>query len=93
MGFEKDNGELFAQRNYLRPKNGFGVPLRKWLKEDLDDWLRETISIERLKDRGLFKANEVHQLIDKNKKGELDATYTLFSIACIEIWCQKFLSR
>ena len=85
--------------NYLpkeiiyRPKNGFGVPLRKWLKEDLDDWLRETISIERLKDRGLFKANEVHQLIDKNKKGELDATYTLFSIACIEIWCQKFLSR
>ncbi len=85
--------------NYLpkeiiyRPKNGFGVPLRKWLKEDLDEWLREIISIERLKDRGLFKAKEVHQLIDKNKKGEVDATYTLFSIACIEIWCEKFLVK
>ena len=84
--------------NYLpkeiiyRPKKGFGVPLRKWLKEDLDDWLRETISIERLKVRGLFEAKEVHKLIDRNKKGEIDATYTLFSIACIEIWCEKFLS-
>ena len=84
--------------NYLpkeiiyRPKNGFGVPLRKWLKQDLDDWLREIISFQRLKDRGLFKASEVHELIDKNKRGEIDATHTLFSIACIEIWCNKFLS-
>ena len=85
--------------NYLpkeiiyRSKNGFGVPLRRWLKADLDEWLREIISMERLKDRGLFKAKEVHQLIDKNKKGEVDATYTLFSIACIEIWCEKFLVK
>jgi asparagine synthase (glutamine-hydrolysing) len=87
-----------TMENYLpkeiiyRPKNGFGVPLRKWLKEDLDDWLRETISMQRLKDRGLFNPSAVHELIDKNKRGEIDATHTLFSIACIEIWCNKFLS-
>lgn len=76
-----------------RSKSGFGVPLRKWLKEDLDDWLREVLSKKNINDRGLFRATEVHELIDKNKRGEIDATYTLFSLACIEIWCRKFLNK
>lgn len=76
-----------------RPKTGFGVPLRRWLKEELDDWLREILSKKNINDRGLFRANEVHKLIDKNKRGEVDATYTLFSMACIEIWCKKFLNK
>ena len=74
-----------------RSKSGFGVPLRKWLKDELSDWLLEVLSKKNIKDRGLFNPIEVHNLIEKNKKGEVDGTYTLFSLACIEIWCRKFL--
>ena len=83
--------------NYLpkeiiyRPKTGFGVPLRKWLKNELEDWLLEILSKKRIDKRGLFDAKSVHSLIENNKRGKIDATFTLFSLACIEVWCMKYL--
>lgn len=76
-----------------RPKSGFGVPLRRWLKVELREWLADTLSVKRLKNRGLFEPAAVQRLIRDNKSGRVDAAYTLFSLACIEIWCQRFLAR
>ena len=83
--------------NYLpsdiiyRPKSGFGVPLRKWIKGKLEDWLLEILSKDRINSRGIFNSEAVNKLIKKNKSVEIDASYTLFSIACIKIWCEKYL--
>ena len=74
-----------------RSKTGFGVPLRRWLCFELEDWLNETLSVNRLQSRGIFDPQEVQKLISQNKLGNVDATYTLFSLACVEIWCQYFL--
>lgn len=74
-----------------RPKTGFGAPLRRWLRVDLYDWLFDTLSFERLRSRGLFDPFAVHDLIISNFEGRCDATYTLFSLASIEIWCQHYI--
>ena len=74
-----------------RPKSGFGAPLRSWLKFELRDWLSDTLSFDRLQRRGLFDPHAVHSLIASNAEGRIDASYTLLSLACIEIWCQYFL--
>jgi asparagine synthase (glutamine-hydrolysing) len=74
-----------------RSKSGFGVPLRQWLRVELRDWLEKTLSAERLRDRGLFKPAEVQKLLKANTTGRIDASYTLFSLACIETWCRKFV--
>ena len=76
-----------------RPKSGFGVPLRRWLRLELSDWLADTLSHDRLRSRGLFDSVAVHRLIQANQKGQLDASYTLLSLACIEIWCRRFIDR
>jgi asparagine synthase (glutamine-hydrolysing) len=74
-----------------RPKSGFGAPLRRWLKFELRDWLADTLSVDRLHRRGLFDPHAVQRLIAANSEGRIDASYTLLSLACIEIWCQYFL--
>ncbi len=74
-----------------RSKTGFGVPLRKWLKYELKDWLNEILSFEKLKKRGFFKPEEVNKLICANQNDEIEASYTLLSLACVEIWCEKFI--
>ena len=74
-----------------RPKSGFGAPLRSWLKFELRDWLYDTLSPYRVQRRGLFDTNAVSRLINANLDGAVDATYTLFSMACIEIWCQYYV--
>ena len=42
---------------------------------------------------GLFDPLAVQRLIDENAAGRLDASYTLLSLACIEIWCKSFIDR
>ena len=47
--------------------------------------------MDRLQRRGLFDPHAVQDLIAANAEGRIDASYTLLSLACIEIWCEYFL--
>lgn len=76
-----------------RPKTGFGAPLRRWMRHELRELLGDLLSAESLKRRGLFDPTAVQRLIVDNDKGRLDASYTLLSLLCIEIWCRVFLDR
>jgi len=86
--------EPYLPRDVIyRPKSGFGAPLRRWLKEELRDWLADTLSPRRLRNRGLFNPEAVERLIRDNAAGRVDASYTLLSLACIEMWCQHFIDK
>jgi asparagine synthase (glutamine-hydrolysing) len=91
--FKKAMEPYLPQEVIDRPKSGFGAPLRRWLKIEMRDWLANILSVSRLKKRGLFEPAAVQRLIQNNQSGRIDAAYTLFSLACIEIWCQRFLGE
>jgi asparagine synthase (glutamine-hydrolysing) len=74
-----------------RPKAGFGVPLRNWIKHELRDLIGDYLSPESVRKRGLFSPDSVNCLISDNKSGKIDASYTILSLLCIEIWCRKYL--
>ncbi len=84
--------EAYLPMNVIyRPKTGFGVPLRRWIKHELKELLLDLLSAESIKKRGLFSAHAVHQLILDNDSGKIDASYTLLSLLCIEIWCRAYI--
>jgi asparagine synthase (glutamine-hydrolysing) len=74
-----------------RPKTGFGAPLRRWIRFELRELLGDLLSEESLRKRSVFESKAVHQLIKKNDSGVVDASYTLLSLMCIEIWCRQFV--
>ena len=74
-----------------RPKTGFGAPLRRWLRLELRGLLHELLSPAALKNRGWFDPEAVTALIQANDSGKVDATYTVFGLMNIELWCRKFL--
>lgn len=76
-----------------RPKSGFGAPLRRWMRHELREVLGDRLSPESLRARGFFEPAAVHRLIAQNDSGEVDASYTLLSLLCIEIWCRLFVDR
>ena len=76
-----------------RPKTGFGVPLRRWMRHDLRELVGDLLSVDSLKKRGLFSARAVRQLILDNENDKIDASYTLLSILCIEIWCRAYIDN
>ena len=74
-----------------RPKTGFGAPVRDWLKVELSDYVNDLLGHRSVSDRGLFNAKRVGMLVDNNNKGKVDASYTILSLMCIEIWCRQHL--
>lgn len=72
-----------------RPKVGFGLPLRDWFSGELRDSLRIQLSPDYLNRHGIFDARGVSELLDRNEKGLVDASYTILSILCIQIWLEQ----
>ena len=84
--------EPYLPRDVIyRPKTGFGAPLRRWMRHELRELLGDLLSADSLNRRGLFNPVAVERLIAQNDAGRVDASYTLLSLLCIEIWCRKFL--
>ena len=76
-----------------RPKSGFGAPLRHWMRHNLRELIGDLLSVDSLKRRGFFEPAAVQRLIAANNVGKLDASYTLLSLLCIEIWCRTYLDK
>jgi asparagine synthase (glutamine-hydrolysing) len=84
--------EPYLPREVLyRKKAGFGAPLRHWLRNDLRPLVEDVLSERSLRERGVFDPAAVHALVRQNAERRLDATYTIFSMICFELWCRMFL--
>ena len=76
-----------------RKKSGFGAPLRRWMRGEFRELLGDVLGESSLSKRGLFDPVAVHNLIRANDQGKTDASYTLFSLMCVELWCRHFLDE
>ncbi|MGO8820642.1 MAG: asparagine synthetase B family protein, partial [Desulfomonilaceae bacterium] len=76
-----------------RPKTGFGVPLRGWVKNDLSVLINEHLGNDSVRRRGIFDPEGIKHLIDLNKAGKIDATYTILALICIEMWMRIFIDK
>jgi len=93
--FKKAMEKYLPHDVIYRPKTGFGAPLRSWLrsKQQLQPLLSELLSDASIKQRGIFDPDSVKDLIIQDANGLVDATYTIFSMMCIELWCRRFIDE
>lgn len=91
--FKKAMEPYLPKEVIYRPKTGFGAPLRTWLKHQLRPVLDDVLSDSSLKNRGLFDSAGVKQLMERDRKGKVDAAYSIFSLLCIELWCRIFIDK
>lgn len=89
--FKKSMERYLPNEIIYRPKTGFGAPLRYWLKNELKPLRDEYLSGSSLLNRGLFDPKAVNNLLALDEAGKIDASYTIFSIMCMEIWFRVVL--
>ncbi|TAM97758.1 MAG: asparagine synthase (glutamine-hydrolyzing) [Chitinophagaceae bacterium] len=88
----KKVAERYLPREVIyRPKSGFGAPVREWITHDLDEKIKEYLSPDVLKRRGIFNPEKVWELIHNNKEGKVDASYTVWCLMAIESWMRQFV--
>ena len=74
-----------------RPKSGFGAPLRRWLRGELRSKVDDTLDSTVLRRRGFFDPLAVRRLVELDRLGVVDASYTIFALMCFELWCRRFV--
>jgi asparagine synthase (glutamine-hydrolysing) len=83
--------EPFLPRDVIyRPKMGFGAPLRRWLRTELRSTVDDTLAPSALRRRGFFDPAAVQRLIESDRAGQVDGSYTIFALMCFELWCRSF---
>jgi asparagine synthase (glutamine-hydrolysing) len=73
-----------------RSKSGFGAPVRKWILEDMDHIIQDYLSKTDIEKRNIFDFKQVQKLINDNKAGSIDASYTIWALLSIESWMKQF---
>ena len=74
-----------------RRKTGFGMPLARWLREDLAELVRETLLDARAQQRGLFMPSFVLRLVDEHQSGRRDWSARLWALVFLELWFREFI--
>jgi asparagine synthase (glutamine-hydrolysing) len=75
-----------------RKKVGFPVPIAKWLRSDLKEYVRENLLSAEALNRGYFKKDAVERLLNECFQGQ-PVTTEVFSLLALELWHQKFLDK
>jgi asparagine synthase (glutamine-hydrolysing) len=84
--------EPYLPRDIIyRPKSGFGAPLRRWLRNELRPMVDETLDAGSVRRRGLFDPAAVSRLVQLDRSGAIDGSYTIYTLMSIELWCREFL--
>ncbi len=70
-------------------KQGFGIPVARWLKQELRGELTELLSPDRLKKQGLFNPAPVEKLVREHLEGRVNHRKPLWSLLCLQRWMAR----
>jgi len=76
-----------------RPKEGFSIPMKNWLRGDLAPIMRDLLAPERIGQRGWFSPVAVTRLIDSHVSGRDNHAHVLFSLMVLERWAESVLDE
>lgn len=87
----KKVGERYLPREIVyRPKAPFGAPLRAWIRGPLSEMVRDLLSVECLKRRGIYNPQFVKGAIERDLQGTEDNAHLIWRLLCNELWCRTF---
>ncbi len=72
--------------NVYRKKSGFGVPLSKWIRNELKDIFDEYLFI----DHGYFNRNYIMKIYQEHLSGSADHQFKLLRIFSFNYWYKKY---
>ena len=75
-----------------RPKQGFAVPLARWLREELREVPEQVLLDPQTVGRGLFRPDGLRELIDAHRAG-LDRSDQLWALINLELWFRTCVDR
>jgi asparagine synthase (glutamine-hydrolysing) len=72
-----------------RPKQGFAVPLARWVRGDLGRYAEQVWRDGRADEAGAMKPEAVRALFEEHRSGRADRSQMLYALAMFALWWQR----
>ena len=82
---------LVPREVIYRQKMGFGVPMGKWFREDMREFVREVLLSDRAMGRGVIRGEVTRRYVDEHLAAKFDHSFQLWTLLMLELWFQRFI--
>jgi asparagine synthase (glutamine-hydrolysing) len=76
-----------------RKKHGFGVPVGRWFRTSMRDYVRDTLLSPEAMGRGYFRPEALRLIVEEHISGRRDHGHRLWALLTFEVWHQLFIDR
>jgi asparagine synthase (glutamine-hydrolyzing) len=90
---KKVAARLVPREVVYRRKMGFGVPVGKWFRGEMKDFVRDSLLSEKSLNRGIIKKESLKKYVSEHTNAERDHTFQIWTLLMLELWFQKFIDR
>ena len=71
---------------FQRPKMGFGIPIDKWIREDLRDWAGDLLTKENIESSGFLSSKPILKQFAEHSSGKKEWHYHLWRVLMFLEW-------
>lgn len=76
-----------------RPKQGFALPLKHWMRTELKDDITAMLLEPRTLQRGYFQKTGIERMLGEHHRGERDHSSALWQLLTFELWHRNYFER
>jgi asparagine synthase (glutamine-hydrolysing) len=85
--------DLLPQVILKRKKMGFGVPISRWFRNELKDYVYEILLDPRTLNRGYFKREGIERLLNDHIALRYDHSAKIWALLVLEMWFRIFVDK
>ncbi len=82
---------LLPAETLNKPKQGFSIPVKNWLRHELRDMMQSFLAPERLKQHGYVEPAVVDGWVREHLDGKENHAHRLWCLMMLEMWHERYL--
>jgi asparagine synthase (glutamine-hydrolysing) len=83
---------LLPEKILTRRKQGFGLPVDRWMRDDLAPLSRDVLLDQTARERGIFDPAAIETLLLQHQRGEPRGDQ-IWALMMLELWYRAFIDR
>jgi asparagine synthase (glutamine-hydrolysing) len=90
---KKVAASLVPREVVYRRKMGFGVPIGRWMRNEMRSFIGEVLLSDKSLKRGIIRPESLRRYVAEHTESKQDHAFRLWTLLMLELWFQKFIDQ